>query len=174
MKPETLEALLIDRSLGELTLETEELLLDHLALNPAAARRGDALDATMHWARQSVAVSLERPVRPLAAGRPGKPGEWRRRIRIGLPGVMRLAACVILGLAAGWWIHAAAGRAAGTPATARIALPPDSIQLRSSEHKNPEPTFWSVANFRQQQRPLPASRRDRGDAFRIPWESIVN
>ena len=39
MKPETLPALLLDRSLGELTPEVEELLQDHLERDAAAARQ---------------------------------------------------------------------------------------------------------------------------------------
>jgi len=47
MKTETLEALLIDRALGHLTPEMDELLGEHLAANPATARLAAELQETV-------------------------------------------------------------------------------------------------------------------------------
>lgn len=69
MKPETLEALLLDHAMGELSPEVAELLETHFAHSPEAARQADRLAATVQQARQAVAVMQEAPQRPLAVER---------------------------------------------------------------------------------------------------------
>jgi hypothetical protein len=58
MKTETLEALLIDRALGHLTPEMDELLGEHLAANPGTARLAAELQETVTLA----AAALKRPL----------------------------------------------------------------------------------------------------------------
>ena len=58
MKTETLEALLIDRALGHLTPEMDELLGEHLAANPDTARLAAELQETVTLA----VVALKRPL----------------------------------------------------------------------------------------------------------------
>jgi|SRR6185436_1603077 hypothetical protein len=54
MKTETLDALLIDRELGELPPEVIELLDTYLKSEPAACRRADAMVRTVGTARETV------------------------------------------------------------------------------------------------------------------------
>jgi hypothetical protein len=58
MKTETLEAQLIDRALGHLTPEMDELLGEHLAANPGTARLAAELQETVTLA----AAALKRPL----------------------------------------------------------------------------------------------------------------
>jgi len=62
MNADTLEALLIDRALGQLSPEVEALLAEHLAVHPEAARAGAELSKTV-----TLATSLlKQPARTLA------------------------------------------------------------------------------------------------------------
>lgn len=61
MKAETLEALLIDRALGHLTPEMDDLLAEHLAANPDTARLAAELQSTVTL----TAAALKRPLPPL-------------------------------------------------------------------------------------------------------------
>jgi hypothetical protein len=61
MKSETLETLLIDRALGHLTPEMDELLAEHLAANPDTAGLAAELESTVTLA----AAALKRPLPPL-------------------------------------------------------------------------------------------------------------
>ena len=54
MKPETLNALLVDRELGELPSEVTELLDAYLELAPLARREADAMARTVRTARAAV------------------------------------------------------------------------------------------------------------------------
>ena len=64
MNAETLEALLIDRALGQLSPEVEVLLAEHLAANPATARAATELSETVALAATALkqpALRLELP-----------------------------------------------------------------------------------------------------------------
>ena len=54
MKPETLDALLIDRELGELPSDVTELLDSYLELAPPARRQADTMARTVGTAREAV------------------------------------------------------------------------------------------------------------------------
>ena len=169
MKPESLEALLIDRSLGELTPEAAELLEERLARDPVAAQRARELETTLLWARKATAITLEAPARPLAPGRAAPPAFGLAWFRAGWADGLRLAACVVLGLAAGWWAHAERS----APTVASFPVPTQQREVRPGVGKEQGPTFWSMAYLREQQRDRPRAGRDRQDVYQIPWESIV-
>lgn len=146
MKPELLDSLLLDRSLGELTPAVSALLDAHLARDSAGARRAAGFDATLHLARAAVAVPREIPRQPLDLDR------LRRELRASRPVVwhpefLRLAACLALGLTGGWLFHAA-----------RInEIPPKAAALVTARATDPASRFWSVNHFAQ-------------DAAAISWE----
>ncbi len=167
MKPESLDALLTDHCLGELTPEAAELLQEHLARDPAAAQRAQELEATLAWARKATAITLERPERPLAAVAVA-PAPPPSRLRVTWAEGLRLAACVVLGLAAGWWANGARG-----PSTSVASAPTLPLETRPGGARDQGPAFWSVANLSQHQRPRAPAGRNREDVFQIPWESIV-
>lgn len=54
MNPETLESLVVDRELGELSPETADLLEAYLRLSPSARARAGAMAATVGVARATV------------------------------------------------------------------------------------------------------------------------
>jgi hypothetical protein len=59
MKNETLERLLLDRALGQLAPDLEELLEEQCAMNPAAARSAEEFAEAVTWAKRVIT----RPVR---------------------------------------------------------------------------------------------------------------
>jgi anti-sigma factor RsiW len=169
MKPETLEARLIDRALGELTPEAAELVEEYLALHPEAARRGAETSALLDGARRAVAVPSELPARTPAPRQSRRVG-WRRTF---VPDLLKLAACVAVGLAAGWWAHVAQVSQATESATDSLAKASGPAVVRLADAGETEPDFWSVAYLLARQRERPGARPVRTDGDRIPWETIV-
>lgn len=145
MKPEMLDPLLLDRALGELSPEVAALLDEHLAQNPAAARRASEFSSSIPLARAAVATPPATP-RPLDVARLQSASAARGNIRP--MELLRLAACLALGLTLGWLARptppapAPIAVAALTPVTARPTDPPTQ--------------FWSVARF------APEARRPQG------------
>lgn len=136
MKPELLETLLLDRALGELPPAVAALLDAHLAQSPAAARRAAELDATLQLARSAVAVPRETP-RPLDLARL-RHAHRAARATTRRAELLRLAACLALGLAGGWLARPARSLAARAPAVVVLAPPRPT---------DPATHFWSVARF---------------------------
>jgi len=170
MKPETLESLLIDRALGELAPEVDELLAAHLALDPVAARHARRLDATVRQAREAAAAPLTVPQRPLAVDRLQselKAQRWRVLAGEG----MRLAACLALGLVLGWMGHAG-NRAAPvvmapnstSPALAGIALASPAAAAGG---------FWSLARLETAQLRRTPTAGSAAERYRLRWNSPV-
>ncbi len=136
MKPEMLDALLLDRALGELTPEVAALLDAHLTRDPTARQRATEFSASVMLARAAVATPRE-PPRPLDVARLQRE---RRAVvsTMRAAQLLRLAACLALGLALGWLAHPASKPAAPLVAS---ALP---TVTRPSE---PATDFWSIAHF---------------------------
>jgi anti-sigma factor RsiW len=138
MKPELLETLLLDRALGELSPAVAALLDAHLAHDPAAARHAAELANTLQLARAAVAVPSEAPRRPLDVDRLRRAhhavrATTRRRE------ILRLAACLALGLVGGWLLRPARGSGA----------PPVIIAIATPRATEPANHFWSVRHFAQ-------------------------
>src|SRR5512138_1473794 len=102
MKPELLQPLLLDRALGELSSEVAALLDEHLARDPHAARYAAELDDTLVAARAITQIDAATPVPALDSAR------WLQLAQSDRPSTrrsqwFRLAACLALGGAAGWF-----------------------------------------------------------------------
>jgi len=97
MKTESLESLLLDRALGELAPEVEELLDAHLERDPAAACRAQALADTVQCGRRALAPRAEELPHPIAARHARL--EWSAAWSL-----LKLAACLAIGLGLGWWL----------------------------------------------------------------------
>jgi anti-sigma factor RsiW len=167
MKTETLEALLLDHAMGELSPEVAELLETHLTRNPEAARQAAGLASTVQQARQAVAMSQEVPHRPLAVARLQQERRAQRR-RAFIWELARLAACVVLGLTLGWYGHTARKAAvAATLVPTRVA----AIELPSApESAN---NFWSLANLEAAQRERQSVESRPTSRYRLHWDSPV-
>jgi anti-sigma factor RsiW len=164
MKSETLDALLIDRALGELAPETNELLEAYLAQTPAAAGQAEATVRTVAEARRtavpsgpttaprfdSVAAALRRE-------------ERRTRLRRGARIALRVAAGVVLGFGLGWLWFAPA------PSPRRTALADHATAPRDDAANH----FWSRENF---VRPPAKSASPAGESevrYHLRWASPV-
>jgi anti-sigma factor RsiW len=167
MKTETLEALLLDHALGELSPEVAELLETHLARNPEAARQADGLASTVQRARQALAVTQEAPRRSLAVERLRREQMTRRR-RAFIWELARLAACVALGLTLGWYGHTARkATVAATPVPPRVA----AVELPATPESAND--FWSLANLEAAQRERQPVESRTISRYRLHWDSPV-
>jgi anti-sigma factor RsiW len=167
MKTETLEALLLDHALGELSPEVVELLEAHLAHNPEAARQAAGLASAVQQARQAVAMSQEAPRRSLAVERLRQTQMTRRRWAFTWE-LARLAACVVLGLTLGWYGHTARNAAvAATPVLPRVA----AVELPSAPESAND--FWSLANLEAAQRERQPVEGRTTSRYRLHWDSPV-
>jgi anti-sigma factor RsiW len=139
MNDEILETLLLDHALGELSPEVVALLGAHLALDPAANRRAAELAETLRLTRAAVATPLAPPSRKLDLERvrQAQRHAWSSARRTE---VLRLAACLLLGLGVGWSVRTLS-------TTADFVAPPIAVAPMRSAKPEPSVHFWSVARF---------------------------
>ena len=140
MNAETLEALLIDRALGQLSPDVEMLLAEHLATNPDAARAAARLSETVALA----ATVLQRPAPRLKLPPPAVALFPPRRFRRGLALAASFAAGVgvaLLGLRSVAPQPAVVLARAPAPAPAVLpAVAPRSVETDPAVRTLP---FWS-------------------------------
>jgi anti-sigma factor RsiW len=159
MKPETLNSFLLDRSLGELTPELDELLDAYLAHEPAALTRARAYRATVDLAHAALATTTD--VKPPAIARwrtPRGPGSWRSRNEI-----LRLAAVLVVGLGMGWGAAAMRLFYSSTPQPPALR----TVAVGARPELPATTSFWSFApSYRGQSATHAASR-----TYHLRWES---
>ncbi|MBI4624122.1 MAG: hypothetical protein HY736_13015 [Verrucomicrobia bacterium] len=139
MKTEILETLLLDHALGALSPEVAALLEAHLAHDPAAARRAAELTETLRLARAAVAAPLEPPRKSLDVERL-RQAQRHQRSSTRRTEILRLAACLLLGLGLGWLIRI-------TPATEEHAARPIAVAPLPALTPEPPLHFWSIARI---------------------------
>jgi anti-sigma factor RsiW len=167
MKTETLEALLLDHALGELSPEVVELLETHLAHNPEAARQAAGLASTVQRARQAMAITQEAPRRSLAVERL-RQAQMTHRRRAFMGELARLAACVVLGLTLGWYGHTARkAPVAAAPVAPLVA----AVELPSTPKSAND--FWSLAYLEAAQRERQPVASRTTSRYRLHWDSPV-
>jgi anti-sigma factor RsiW len=172
MKPETLDALLLDRAIGELPAEVAELLETHLARDPDAARQAEKLAATIQLARQAVAMAPEQPRRPLAVERLRRVRTWQRRWSMTW-GIARLAASVAIGLALGWYGRVLVrGPGLVEPAAITRAARAFAATARP-EAETGSRGFWSQSGVWAAAEGQQAAERRATSRYRLRWESPV-
>jgi|SRR5678815_2652061 hypothetical protein len=136
MKTETLEALLIDRALGHLTPEMDELLAEHLAANPATARLAAELQETVTLA----VAALKRPLPVLKLPPPAVAALPPRRVFRPLA----LAASFLAGIG----LTLVATRIAAPPREHAVASTPIVVSVQPAAGLAIDPSvralpFWS-------------------------------
>jgi anti-sigma factor RsiW len=161
MKTETLNALLIDRSLGELTSEAAELLDAYLAEVPEAAACAAAYRATVATAHSAIEGPLNIPPVPALAPWHAPREGFVRQCRAEL---VRIAASLIIGISVGW-----AGFALKTGAR---SAPVRRIETQTDRPGPAIPggvsSFWSVAGLSHSAAARPPVDRP---VQRLQWES---
>lgn len=165
MRPESLEALLLDHALGQLSPEVTELLANHLARTPEAAKQAEGLASTLQIARQATALTLEAPRRPLALERLRRARVTNRRRAI-IGELVRLAACVLLGLTLGWY-----GNIVRKPTMAPTSVPLAAATVSPPSSRVGTRGFWSIANFEEAQRDRKAVENRAINRYRLNWDS---
>jgi anti-sigma factor RsiW len=149
MKTENLEALLIDRALGELPVATAELLDEYLVSNSEAARIAEQFLSTLSLAKDAIpaqdAVALRAFPRALIEHE-NRTGKHRRQMFQ----LLKLAACLAVGLSLGWF-----GKSRPDEVTvARVPVTAPLKQVVSTENKPSHLSagFWSVARLEERLR----------------------
>ncbi len=164
MKTETLESLLLDRALGELSPEIGELLDAYLAQAPVDAARASRWSLVARLAR--AAEAIDDPAQPLP--------RWhapRHRPRWMAPReLLRLAACLALGGFAGWSMGAG-GWQAGLRTRSKTSTPVANIAKATGPRetvRREAAEFWSIAAFARAGASGPAVDRA---SYRLQWDS---
>ena len=165
MKPETLETLLLDRVLGELSPPVAALLDEHLAREPAAARQAAVLAETLQLAHHAVAGSARPEPRSLPDGQWLHRAAWQARWRKNLLGLAQLAACLVLGIVLGRATRPASPEPVQSP-PAMMVRAPVSLAATGSQTK-----FWSLASRAAEQRSASVRSRGRDGGDVLLWES---
>ena len=165
MKTETLETLLLDRTLGELSPPVAALLDEHLARDPAAARQAADFTETLQLAHRAVAGSGRSAPRTLPDGQWLHRAAWQARWRKNLFGLAQLAACLLLGIVLGRTSRPAAPEPVQSP-PALIGRAPVSLAASGSQTK-----FWSLASRVAEQRSGSDRSRMRDGGGPLLWES---
>ena len=167
MKPENLETLLLDRALGQLAPEVEDLLDAHVARDPAAARRAEALASTVSLARRA---ATRQAVPPPRAAR-GEDAQWRRvrrslRWRAAGRDGLKLAAGLMLGLALMWFARMPSGRPV---AAVTFASAPTRAVSEGRAVVLSAPTFWSAARIAAEAQRSAASAEKNRYRSQVRW-----
>jgi len=133
MKPDILERLLMDRALGRLDPDTEVLLADYLANDPAAEARARELQETVHLAtevmrRPAPAIEMPTQIHQLV---------WRHRTER----VLALAASFVVGVG----LSALLFRTTPHQENVAVARPPTIAKIQPALVKSQIESlpFWS-------------------------------
>ena len=167
MKTENLEALLIDRALGELPPATTELLDEYLMRNPAVSKEAEEFTHTLGIAEKVLRIPATKTLRAFpreALEREQRVLKWRRNAYL----VLKLAAC----LALGFFIGSFGKAPTNTGAITKVESQSHTTSVNSiAVGKSLEPVagLWSVARLKtlaKAQKPVTGS-----DRYQFSWES---
>lgn len=166
MNDETLERLLIDRSLGALSADAAALLDAYLRDNPAAARTATAFDETAGLIRQSLPAAPAASLPPFPRARLHDAHRNAARWRI-VRSALALAACVVLGFSLGSRPLGGPVKRENTGPAVASVLPRDG---RASDRVNEsaESDFWSAQRMR-----VRFTSDSRAASRRVVWNSPV-
>ncbi|MCG3126370.1 MAG: hypothetical protein CHACPFDD_01205 [Phycisphaerae bacterium] len=165
MKPETLEQLLIDRALGTLSPEVGELVEAYVRSDEAATRAASAFAETARLAREAIGTSEART--PAFPAERIRTAAARRRLMQRASAGLSMAACVVLGLGAGWLWFArdVAGRVGDRPATA----PAVAVSLAAGRERTAD-GMWNLDRIVR----TVGGRAVRGEsAGKLKWTSPI-
>jgi hypothetical protein len=162
MKPENLEALLLDRALGQLSPEVEDLLAAHVAREPAAARRAELLAGTVALARRVATAQVP----PQSRASRGDEAQWRRvqralRWRAAGRDALKIAAGLMLGLGLVWL--------ARVPPVAPLAAPVAVVAVPAGPVAHAAPAFWSKARVVAESQRASAGAETNRTKSQVRW-----
>jgi len=167
MNPEMLETLLLDRALGELTPEVAALLEAEIARTPGAARRAAEIDATLQLAGDAIAMPNLPPHRALDTAHL-RAAESHARSSIRRMEILRLAACLTLGLGVGWMV-----RAPQSQTEIATSLPSPTLVPATAESAISPVRFWSLSRLTREQAAATPRARPRGSRLDLDWNSAA-
>jgi anti-sigma factor RsiW len=149
MKNEVLERLLVDRAVGELPPDVEELLGAYLLQHPAARKEAAQIRETLRLARLALAGQAAAPLPALNTSWHVPNWAWR------------MAACFVCGLSLG--IFAMRGR--NEPPRVTAAVPSRPVVAKTTAD---ETGIWSARRFQASFSSVTVKAEDR-----IIWKSPV-
>lgn len=164
MNADTMERLLIDRSLGLLPQDVEALLDAHLANEPAAAEQAAEFDQTAELARRALASDTGAELPPFPAEQLRREGRSLRRW-IWTRNISAVAATVVFGIGLG----AALFRNAGSEVRSDNDLGAATAPLIDKRTTSPASAgMWSARRMIERASRAPAER-----PARLIWDSPV-
>lgn len=162
MKKESLDMLLVDRALGELSPEVAELLEEYFATHPNAAVSAHEVEEVLDRVREFA----QRDMAPRTEALPRH--KWREvlrsaQVRIWFPRVVGLAACLVVGVLIG-------GLTSQSPHKLSDGQGIPLIQESGEESRAAEPAaggLWSKARLAKESLREPEARPAR---HRLFWD----
>lgn len=142
MDKQVLDRLMLDRSLGALNADVEQLLKAYLAAVPdaAAVADGEQYARTVEAARQAMAARSKPAVPALKLHVPARYGLWRS--------AMAAAAALVIGVALG--ALGLGQRQAHGPQEANNPAPPAASQIVQLARADAADHFWSARRLSRQ------------------------
>lgn len=178
MKPESIDALILDRAFGELSREASELLDEHLAGDPQLAERAAKFSATVSTAKLALSArqmqANDSPL-PEPRWRDASVATDRARHRRGLRWLsvqpLRLAASLAAGAALGWFSRPAVPLRFADAQTEFPAASQVSVRTYEPQVAAVQSNFWTQSSLIRVE-PV-NSGVDRAPArYRLRWESL--
>jgi hypothetical protein len=142
MKPETLERLVIDRTLGELAPDAEELLVAYLDANADAARSVEDIRGLIETANRAVRIGPDEENRPLPSPRFVAAGSRGRRRPLAA-WAKPVAAAAVIGLA--FWLGSLGTRPNTEPRSVPLVNSNATLSPRTTHTTNGG--FWSLGEL---------------------------
>jgi len=142
---ETIEQLLIDRSVGALSSDTEALLAAYLKHDRQAGELARQFDETADLARRTLSVASLPSLPALQTDKLLRAEASRRRWRL-FRNAAGLAACLVLGLSLGLILSRNASSASPPPS---FAVADSSLANDEARDTGPSASdFWSISRLR--------------------------
>lgn len=139
-----LEKVLIDRALGVLSPEVEELLRAYLARDPEAATLARRLNETVDLAKRALQTEPDAPLPPFPTARMRRAqGNRRRRQRLVAAVGLAVSMLVGLGIGALWFRHGPTPGVGTTPVV-QVEAVPGADPLPAPPREVQESGFWSL------------------------------
>ena len=165
MDHEMLERLLIDRSLGSLSTETEALLTDYLEYNAVAAALARDFDDTVALAKRFLPEERSKSIPPLPRRKLEQSKKWNQ-YSLAFRKIAVIAACLLIGFLIGLPFSRSSRQSASKM---EQVFPLEFAAIVDDSDEFPDHDgFWSLSRYQQKKVNIQRGRRRP-----LVWESLL-